>query len=158
MSCPTPACAIRQPLRSRHLQTVGCSSLYPSLSDSIPVPIMSSFIEIPKSFEARQSSAKAQSPLSSSSSTYSTSPQTPSSATSSKSSQKRKAVHKRRESLLSMLSLTLYCLPDIAVCLISSNMCHALIGDALSKSETTTINIGDPDGPPRLVSDPLGAN
>ncbi|KAF3763806.1 hypothetical protein M406DRAFT_357236 [Cryphonectria parasitica EP155] len=85
-----------------------------------------SSIQIPaKVYETRQHCAKEQSPLSSSSSTYSMSPQPPSSATPSKAAQKKKAVHERRPSLLS---------------------------PAISKSEATTINIGDPDGPPRLIS------
>ncbi|KAJ4421130.1 hypothetical protein N0V82_003894 [Gnomoniopsis sp. IMI 355080] len=79
-----------------------------------------------KVYETRQRSAKAQSPASSSSSTYSSSPQTPSSSDStSKSAQKRKAIHERRPSLLS---------------------------SALSHSEARTVNIGDPEGPPRLIS------
>lgn len=60
-----------------------------------------------KVYETRQRSGKdhSHSPMSSSSSTYSSSPQTPSSANLSKSAQKQKqkAVHKRRQSLLSML-------------------------------------------------------
>lgn len=62
-------------------------------------------IEIPaKVYETRQRSNKAHSPDSSSSSTYSSSPQTPSSAAAtSKAAQKRKVVHDRRPSLLSML-------------------------------------------------------
>lgn len=67
--------------------------------------------------------SKAHSPMSSSSSTYSSSPTTP--AKSSNSAQKQKMVHERRPSLLS---------------------------SALSESKSTTINIGDEDGPPRLIS------
>lgn len=82
-----------------------------------------------KAYEARQQAAEdhSQSPMSSSSSTYSSSPQTPSSADVSKSAQKQKqkAVHMRRQSLLS---------------------------SALLQAEATTINVGDPDGPPRLIS------
>ncbi|KUI63252.1 hypothetical protein VP1G_10396 [Cytospora mali] len=72
---------------------------------------------------AMRQSSSSQSPLSSSSSTYSTSPSTP--ARSSTSAQKQKMVHERRPSLL---------------------------GSAISKSESTVINIGEPDGPPRLIS------
>ncbi|CAN8105045.1 unnamed protein product [Discula destructiva] len=86
-------------------------------------------IEIPaKVYETRQRSAKGQSPASSSSSTYSGFPQTPSSSamsTTSKAAQKRKAVHDRRPSLLS---------------------------SAFARSEAHTVNIGDPEGPPRLIS------
>ncbi|KAJ9148514.1 hypothetical protein NKR23_g4844 [Pleurostoma richardsiae] len=63
-------------------------------------------------------------PASSSSSTYSTSPRTPSSAASTPTPSK-KASHERRPSLLST---------------------------AISKQECTVINIGEPDGPPRLIS------
>ncbi|KEZ43139.1 hypothetical protein SAPIO_CDS5030 [Scedosporium apiospermum] len=59
---------------------------------------------------------------SSSSSPYYRSPQTPSPASK---SQGRKATHNRRPSLLS---------------------------PAISKQECTVINIGDPEGPPRLIS------
>ncbi|TPX18203.1 uncharacterized protein E0L32_002712 [Thyridium curvatum] len=67
---------------------------------------------------------------SSSSSSYCGSPFTPptaksSSPSSSSSAQKQKAVHQRRPSLLS---------------------------SAISKEEATVINIGDPEGPPRLIS------
>ncbi|KAI1080964.1 hypothetical protein F5B20DRAFT_85279 [Whalleya microplaca] len=90
---------------------------------------MSSTIAIP----ASRSSAAAyeQSPKaanSSSSSSYSSSPQTPSPSEASSSEQsahKSKSGHQRRPSLLS---------------------------SAFSKDECTVINIGDPDGPPRLIS------
>ncbi|KAI1396012.1 hypothetical protein F4819DRAFT_500564 [Hypoxylon fuscum] len=62
----------------------------------------------------------------SSSSSYSSSPQSPSSeASSEQSARKPKSVHHRRPSLLS---------------------------SAFSKDECTVINIGDPDGVPRLIS------
>lgn len=68
-----------------------------------------------KVYETRQQSAKdhSQSPMSSSSSTYSSSPQTPSSANPSKSAQKQKqkAVHERRQSLLSMFAISLLTCP-----------------------------------------------
>ncbi|PSR97758.1 hypothetical protein BD289DRAFT_361804 [Coniella lustricola] len=85
-----------------------------------------SSIQIPtKVYETRQHCAKEHSPSSSSSSIYSSSPQTPSPVSTSKAAQKEEAVYERRPSLLSA---------------------------AISKSEATTINIGDPDGPPRLIS------
>ncbi|KAI1099016.1 hypothetical protein F4804DRAFT_337641 [Jackrogersella minutella] len=64
---------------------------------------------------------------SSSSSSYSSSPQTPSSSHASpeQSTRKMKSVHQRRQSLLS---------------------------SAFCKDECTVINIGDPDGAPRLIS------
>lgn len=103
-------------------------------------------------YEARQQSSK-DIPMSSSSasSEYSSSPQTPSSSAepSSKAKQKQKVVHEHRPSLLSMLLLVPRS-PDIACCVAITNMRHA--GSAISQSEATTINIGDPDGPPRLVS------
>lgn len=89
---------------------------------------MSSTIAIPAS---RTSAATAydQSPKAagSSSSSYSSSPQTPNSdkASPSQSVPKSKLSHQRRPSLLS---------------------------SAFSKDECTVINIGDPDGPPRLIS------
>ncbi|KAI0015828.1 hypothetical protein F4780DRAFT_40830 [Xylariomycetidae sp. FL0641] len=62
----------------------------------------------------------------SSSSSYSSSPQTPESGkSSSPTSYRPKALHNRRPSLLS---------------------------SAFSKEECTVINIGDPEGPPRLIS------
>ncbi|KAI1773326.1 hypothetical protein F4818DRAFT_453202 [Hypoxylon cercidicola] len=63
----------------------------------------------------------------SSSSSYSSSPQTPNSSESSseQSARKPKSLHQRRPSLLS---------------------------SAFSKDECTVINIGDPDGVPRLIS------
>ncbi|KAI1184580.1 hypothetical protein F5B17DRAFT_433433 [Nemania serpens] len=88
---------------------------------------MSSTIAIPT---ARSSAvARGQSPktCASSSSSFSSSPQTPVSANSEtpESPYKRKTMHHRRPSLLS---------------------------SALSKEECTHVNVGDPDGPPRLIS------
>ncbi|KAI1136531.1 hypothetical protein F5Y05DRAFT_415302 [Hypoxylon sp. FL0543] len=77
----------------------------------------------------RSSVAAYQSPkaTTSSSSSYSSSPQTPSSGNASpeQSARKPKSFHHRRPSLLS---------------------------SAFSKDECTVINIGDPDGAPRLIS------
>lgn len=76
------------------------------MSSSASTPPSINIYAAAKAYEARQQAAKdhSQSPMSSSSSTYSSSPQTPSSANASKSAQKQKqkAVHMRRQSLLSM--------------------------------------------------------
>lgn len=76
------------------------------MSSSASTPPSINIYAAAKAYEARQQAAKdhSQSPMSSSSSTYSSSPQTPSSADASKSAQKQKqkAVHMRRQSLLSM--------------------------------------------------------
>ncbi|KAI1344525.1 hypothetical protein F5Y15DRAFT_114380 [Xylariaceae sp. FL0016] len=83
---------------------------------------MSSTIAIPA---ARTSGDQA---AASSSSSYSSSPQTPApskASTSQSSTGKSKVLHQRRPSMLS---------------------------SAFCKDECTVINIGDPDGPPRLIS------
>ncbi|KAI1817040.1 hypothetical protein GGS20DRAFT_582915 [Poronia punctata] len=88
---------------------------------------MSSNITIPTARASTATCGQASQPCTSSASSFSTSPQTPGSAKSntSVSSYKPKTIHHRRASLLS---------------------------SALSKEECTHVNVGDPDGPPRLIS------
>ncbi|KAI1504103.1 hypothetical protein F5X99DRAFT_69407 [Biscogniauxia marginata] len=88
---------------------------------------MSSTIAIPASRSAATAYEQSPKDANSSSSSYSSSPQTPASNTTSpsRSSLKSKTAHQRRPSLLS---------------------------SAFCKDECTVINIGDPDGPPRLIS------
>ncbi|KAI0397569.1 hypothetical protein F5Y17DRAFT_414976 [Xylariaceae sp. FL0594] len=90
---------------------------------------MSSNITIPTSCSSGTATASGQAsqPCSSSCSSFSSSPQTPGSSKSQTpiSTYKGKAIHNRRPSLLS---------------------------PALSKAECTHVNVGDPDGPPRLIS------
>ncbi|KAL7619821.1 hypothetical protein AAE478_010366 [Parahypoxylon ruwenzoriense] len=107
---------------------------------------MSSTIAIP----AARSSAAAyeQSPKAagSSSSSYSSSPQTPSPSESSStehSHRKPKSFHHRRPSLLSMFY------SPSAIAMVPR---QDLGGSAFCKDECTVINIGDPDGVPRLIS------
>lgn len=87
--------------------------------------IMSSSITIPSRSGYGESSKAGGSSNSSSSSSYSTSPRTPQQSSSTSSSPKSCCGHDRRPSLLST---------------------------SLSKQEHTVINIGDPDGPPRLIT------
>ncbi|CAJ2509413.1 Uu.00g144390.m01.CDS01 [Anthostomella pinea] len=88
---------------------------------------MSSTIAIPASRSSATTYEDSPKTATSSSSSYSSSPQTPglSKSSPSQSSHKPKTVHERRPSMLS---------------------------SAFSKDECTVINIGDPDGPPRLIS------
>ncbi|KAI0878196.1 hypothetical protein GGS24DRAFT_497011 [Hypoxylon argillaceum] len=88
---------------------------------------MSSTIAIPTARSSATACGQSSKTCTSSSSSFSSSPQTPASANSETpgSSHKPKAIHHRRPSLLS---------------------------SALSKEECTHINVGDPDGPPRLIS------
>ncbi|KAI3325789.1 hypothetical protein HD806DRAFT_457035 [Xylariaceae sp. AK1471] len=88
---------------------------------------MSSTIAIPTSRSSAAACAQSSKPCTSSSSSVSSSPQTPASAKSGtpESSHKPKTMHHRRPSLLS---------------------------SALSKEECTHVNVGDPNGPPRLIS------
>jgi len=87
---------------------------------------MSSSITIPnRAGYGESSKAGAGQPSSSSSSTYSSSPQTPQQQQKSSPSSSTKYGHDRRPSLLS---------------------------SSLSKQEHTVINIGDPDGVPRLIT------
>lgn len=90
--------------------------------------IMSSTIAIPTSRASVTACGQSPKAYTSSSSSFSSSPQTPASAspgTPDSTTRKSKAMHLRRPSLLS---------------------------SALSKEECTHINVGDPDGPPRLIS------
>lgn len=90
--------------------------------------IMSSTIAIPTSRASVATCGQSPKAYTSSSSSFSSSPQTPASAspaTPDSATRKAKAIHLRRPSLLS---------------------------SALSKEECTHINVGDPDGPPRLIS------
>ncbi|KAI1249315.1 hypothetical protein MGN70_008927 [Eutypa lata] len=88
---------------------------------------MASNITIPTARSTATDYDQSPKATSSSSSSYSSSPQTPESSKSSptQSSRKQKMMHQRRPSLLS---------------------------SAFSKDECTVINIGDPDGPPRLIT------
>ncbi|KAI1173404.1 hypothetical protein F4777DRAFT_451505 [Nemania sp. FL0916] len=88
---------------------------------------MSSTIAIPTTRAPAVDCGESPQACTSSSSSFSSSPRTPASATSdtSDSAHKPKSMHNRRPSLLS---------------------------SALSKEECTHINVGDPDGPPRLIS------
>ncbi|KAI8633520.1 hypothetical protein F5Y19DRAFT_470754 [Xylariaceae sp. FL1651] len=88
---------------------------------------MSSTITIPTARSSTVAYGQSSKASTSSSSSFSSSPQTPAPVKSepSESSHKSKTIHHRRPSLLS---------------------------SALSKEECTHINIGDPDGPPRLIS------
>ncbi|KAI0200814.1 hypothetical protein F4808DRAFT_460631 [Astrocystis sublimbata] len=85
---------------------------------------MSSTITIPTSRSQATACGKSAKSSSSSSSSFSSSPQTPAS-TSRETSHKPKMLHNRRPSLLS---------------------------SALSKEECTHVDVGDPKGPPRLIS------
>lgn len=109
---------------------------------------MSSSIVIPKTpstastYRVGESSSKTSA---SSSSSYSDSPRSTTSP--SVQAQKHKASHQRRPSLLSMFRTQGSRLPfAFGVWWLTS-----ITGTAISKQECTTINIGDPDGPPRLV-------
>ncbi|GAW13642.1 hypothetical protein ANO14919_030290 [Xylariales sp. No.14919] len=88
---------------------------------------MSSTIAIPTSRSSAAACGQSTKACMSSSSSFSSSPQTPASASpdTHESCHKPKAIHHRRPSLLS---------------------------SALSKEECTHINVGDPDGPLRLIS------
>ncbi|KAI1822207.1 hypothetical protein F4861DRAFT_410696 [Xylaria intraflava] len=88
---------------------------------------VTSTIAIPTSRSSGATCGQSSKACTSSSSSFSSSPQTPASANSEtpNSSHKPKTVHHRRPSLLS---------------------------SALSKEECTHVNVGDPDGPPRLIS------
>ncbi|KAI0907247.1 hypothetical protein F4824DRAFT_182873 [Ustulina deusta] len=88
---------------------------------------MSSTIAIPTSRSSATACGQSTKACTSSSSSFSSSPQTPASASPETpvSSYKPKAIHRRRQSLLS---------------------------SAFAKEECTHINVGDPDGPPRLIS------
>ncbi|KAK3385011.1 hypothetical protein B0H63DRAFT_176715 [Podospora didyma] len=102
-----------------------------SSSIVIPAPSIMDYDHIRQSGKAAPSSSSSSSPSSSSPSSsspssYSSSPTTPGlTLKSPHSTHKQKMLHSRRPSLLS---------------------------SALSKQECTTINIADPDGPPRLIS------
>ncbi|KAI1752992.1 hypothetical protein F4782DRAFT_108933 [Xylaria castorea] len=85
---------------------------------------MSSTIAIPTSRSPATACGKSSKGCASSSSSFSSSPPTPAS-TNSETPHKPKVMHHRRPSLLS---------------------------SALSKEECTHVNVGDPDGPPRLIS------
>ncbi|KAI0399960.1 hypothetical protein F4802DRAFT_602477 [Xylaria palmicola] len=88
---------------------------------------MSSTIAIPTSRSSATACGKSPEACASSSSSFSSSPQTPDSAKSESpvSAHKPKTIHLRRPSLLS---------------------------SAFAKEECTHINVGEPDGPPRLIS------
>ncbi|KAK6077925.1 hypothetical protein SCUP515_04763 [Seiridium cupressi] len=86
---------------------------------------MSSTIAIPSARGSSSSYGSSPNVASSSSSSYSTSPQTPELSKATPSQSSGPYLHQRRPSLLS----TEFC-----------------------KDECTVINIGDPDGPPRLIS------
>ncbi|KAI0424333.1 hypothetical protein F5Y09DRAFT_143472 [Xylaria sp. FL1042] len=87
---------------------------------------MSSTIAIPTSRSSATARGQPTKACASSSSSFSSSPQTPVSASpKTPESHKPKVIHHRRPSLLS---------------------------SALSKEECTHINVGNPDGPPRLIS------
>ncbi|KAK5625288.1 hypothetical protein RRF57_001003 [Xylaria bambusicola] len=88
---------------------------------------MSSTIAIPTSRSSASSCGQSTKACMSSSSSFSSSPQSPASAgpETPASSHKSKTIHHRRPSLLS---------------------------SALSKEHCTHINVGEPDGPPRLIS------
>jgi len=123
-----------------------------------PSIIMSSSINIPSRSGGYGESSKAGgSSSSSSSSSYSTSPRTPQQTNSTSSSPKTWSAHYRRPSLLStFLSQSLGAIVLLAS-LTGGNvplwLTHRkILGTSLSKQEHTVINIGDPDGPPRLVS------
>lgn len=85
----------------------------------------------------------------SSSSSYSSSPQTTPSPT----VQKQNMFHGRRPSLLSTLLLGPSRSPSLRqLGRFGCQIANTSLGTAISKQECTVINIGDPDGPPRLVS------
>ncbi|KAH9904459.1 hypothetical protein F4778DRAFT_780434 [Xylariomycetidae sp. FL2044] len=88
---------------------------------------MSSTIAIPATRSSTTAYEQSPKAATSSSSSYSSSPQTPTptKASPTPSTDKSKAFHQRRPSLLS---------------------------SAFAKDECTVINIGDPEGPPRLIS------
>lgn len=108
---------------------------------------MSSTIAIPAGRTSQNYGESSKAGSSSSSSSYSTSPQTPalSKATPSTQSASRLYLHQRRPSLLSMPHQQ-YGFPS------SSDTNISPPGTAFCEDECTVINIGDPDGPPRLVS------
>ncbi|KAI0185276.1 hypothetical protein EV127DRAFT_210113 [Xylaria flabelliformis] len=85
---------------------------------------MSSTIAIPTSRSLTTACGKSSKDCASSPSSLSSSPQTPASVNP-ETPRKPKVIHHRRPSLLS---------------------------SALSKEECTHVNVGDPDGPPRLIS------
>lgn len=140
---------------SRALEAPSITPLYLVHCDRV----MSSTIAIPTTRSS--AGARGQSPKTcgSSSSSFSSSPQTPVSANSEtpESPYKRKAMHHRRPSLLSTFDSFLFLL--LGVCParalpsrgLSGFMLTCLLGSALSKEECTHVNVGDPDGPPRLV-------
>jgi hypothetical protein len=130
---------------------------------------MSSSISIPTRTAYAESSKAGSS--SSSSSSYSTSPQTPEQQTkTSPQTSVTKSGHDRRPSLLSEYSLSPLLFPTKLAAhlgIYSHGALHSLqirlyysgrtvadiiSGSSLLKQEHTVINIGDPDGPPRLVS------
>jgi hypothetical protein len=134
---------------------------YPAMSSSITIPTRSAYGEGSKA-------AASSSP----SSSYSASPRTPQNQTATAStSPNTKYGHDRRPSLLSKLHLSLSLVlvrrPRVKLpprsngaqlaavtCRIFQQMADGSLGSSLSKQEHTVINIGDPDGVPRLVSHP----
>ncbi|GFP54932.1 hypothetical protein TASIC1_0004055700 [Trichoderma asperellum] len=97
---------------------------------------MSSSINIP----AARYSVSSETAGSSSDCSYSSSPSTSSPSASPKGKEKATALASRRPSLLSMSTSE------------SNLVVRIMAGTALSKQECTVINIGAPDGPPRLIS------
>ncbi|KAI1122746.1 hypothetical protein F5Y10DRAFT_67794 [Nemania abortiva] len=120
---------------------------------------MSSTIAIPTARPSATACGQSSKTCASSPSSFSSSPQTPASANSEThgSSHKQKAVHHRRPSLLSAFSL-FHCRGSLPIRHgaiyepLPGPILTCILGSALSKEECTHINVGDPDGPPRLIS------
>ncbi|KAJ2967768.1 hypothetical protein NUW58_g10371 [Xylaria curta] len=104
---------------------------------------MSSTIAIPTSRSSTAACGKSPKACASSASSFSSSPQTPTS-TNSETPHKPKTIHHRRPSLLSA-----YHVPYTPRWLSTQAQAKR---SAFSKEECTHVNVGDPDGPPRLIS------
>ena len=115
------------------------------MSSSIAIPAPSTPASSSTSAYGQSSKAPA-----SSSSSYSSSPRTSTPL----STQKTKMLHERRPSLLSTSRHGHFALPcsgEVSE-LVGSPFADFVAGSAIAKQECNVINIGEPDGPPRLVS------
>lgn len=130
LDCPSVSVFPSSRLLAKALFRLILERFEASPSQHLPVAIMSTSIAIfttcsSSSRQSYEQSPKAPTSSSSSSFSYSSSPQTPGSTKASQSGHKQKAMHQRRPSLLS---------------------------DAFCRDKCEHINIGDSDGPVRLIS------
>ncbi|KAI1363619.1 hypothetical protein F5Y08DRAFT_236092 [Xylaria arbuscula] len=119
---------------------------------------MSSTIAIPTSRSSASNCGQSTKACMSSPSSFSSSPQSPASASSdtSGSSHKLTTIHHRRPSLLSAFDLSNNAAHYLPIWWSRKPFCASILivwlGSALSKEHCTHINVGEPDGPPRLIS------